>query len=215
MLTWKWLCFHWHQSQVSRLVSSWRDRACARACVCRWEGPVVCNDSSAWIKCGTLIWVKIMESYMSLNMSAFHRGPKWKVMAGRSWGGRKRCWNGNWVAPRPSLWLTCSQMEDELAVIQHQAAKNFILSYSAFFFFFTCLLMGCSSEANQYTEFTSSFTITEVLQIWKAVSATKKQIINQEKKKKQCFLPPISNPKLPKAMTYCMAKKMPETKVHI
>lgn len=169
MLTWKWLCFHWHQSQVSRLVSSWRDRVCARACVCRWEGPVVCNDSSAWIKCGTLIWVKIMESYMSLNMSPFHRGTKWKVMAGRSWGGRKRCWNGNWVAVRPSLWLTCSQIEDELAVIQHQAAKNFILAYSAFFDLFAYGMQQWSKLGLGVY----NFTMTEVLQIWKPVSATK------------------------------------------
>ena len=94
-LTSELVCFHWCESQgfkVSRLMGS----VCVYVCVCvQGEGPLVCHDSSAWIKCGTLIWVKIMESYMSLGMSAFHSRPKWKVTAGRGWGGGQRCWNGN------------------------------------------------------------------------------------------------------------------------
>lgn len=65
---------------------------CVYVCMCvQGRGGMVCHDSSAWIKCGTLIWVKIMESYMSLSMSVFHRVAKWKVTAGRAWGGRQRC----------------------------------------------------------------------------------------------------------------------------
>lgn len=89
-------------------------------CVCMGEGPLVGHDSFAWIKCGTLIWVKIMESYMSLNMSAFHSRPKWKVMAGRCRRGRgQKFWNGNQVTMRLSLRLTRSQAETGLAAIKH------------------------------------------------------------------------------------------------
>lgn len=99
--------------------------------VCVWGGVYVCrggwfcHDSSAWIKCGTLIWVKIMESYMSLTMSAFHNGQKWKVTAACDGGrGGQRFWNGNQVTTRPSLWLTLSQAEPGLTVTKRQAAKN-------------------------------------------------------------------------------------------
>lgn len=47
--------FHWGGSQgfkVSRLMGS----VCVCLCVCvQGEGPLVCHDSSAGIKCGTLI----------------------------------------------------------------------------------------------------------------------------------------------------------------
>lgn len=85
---------------------------------------MVCHDSSAWIKCGTLIWVKIMESYMSLSMSAFHSGPKWKATAGRGWGGGHRRWNGNQATTRLVLRLTCSQPKPRLTVIEHLAPET-------------------------------------------------------------------------------------------
>lgn len=120
-LTSELVCFQWRKSQcfkVSRLMGS----MCVCLCV---QGGGFCHDSSAWIKCGTLIWVKIMESYMSLTMSAFHSRPKWKVTAGCDRGrGGQRFWNGNQVTMRPSLWLTLSQAEPGLTVIKRQAAKN-------------------------------------------------------------------------------------------
>lgn len=129
---------------------------CLRVCVClQGEGLVVCHDSSAWIKCGTLIWVKIMESYMSLSMSAFHSRPKWKVTAGRGWGGGRRCWNGNQATTRPSLWLTRSQAEPGLTVIEHQAAKNLHP-----LIFCLCLPVSLWDIAHRDTEFTCDFTLT-------------------------------------------------------
>lgn len=121
--------FHWCESQGFKVSSGMGWEVCVFMCVFKGVGVggtglLVCHDSSSWIKCGTLIWVKIMESYMSLSMSAFHSRPKWKVTAGRGRGGRQRCWNGNQATMRPSLWLTRSQAEPGLTVIKHQAAKN-------------------------------------------------------------------------------------------
>lgn len=100
------------------------DGKCVCVCV-RWgregSGLVVCNDSPSWIKCGTLIWRKIMESYMSLSMSAFQSRSKWKVTAIRGWGGWQRCWNGNRATMRLTMRLTWRQTDPGLTVIQHQA----------------------------------------------------------------------------------------------
>lgn len=117
------------------------ERADGEECVCvcvrgaGWGGSRLSHDSLAWIKCGTLIWVKIMESYMSLNTSAFSRRLKWKVTTGHSRGGRRGCWNENWVTTRPLLRLNCNQTEAELTVIQHGAAKNSIGSLACLYAF--------------------------------------------------------------------------------
>lgn len=105
-----------------------------------------------------------MESYMSLNMSAFHTGSKWKVTIGHSWGGREGCWNGNWVTMRPSLWLTWNQTEAELTVIHHQEAKNYILSLSALYVLFTFLLKGNSFEVWMLNSLGCDFTLAWILQ---------------------------------------------------
>lgn len=104
------------------------------------EGLMLCHDSLPWIKFGTLIWVKIMEFYMSLSMSAFHKSPKWKVTTGCRWRGRQGCQNGNWVTTRLSLRLTCNQTAADLTVIQHQPDKHYILLLSSHLCaLFTCL----------------------------------------------------------------------------
>lgn len=105
---------------------------CVYLCAHRGEGPLLRRDSSAWIKCGTLIWVKIMESYMSLDMSGFHSGPKWKVTVSRDRGGGQRCRNGIRATAGSSSWLTRSQAAPGLAVIDIKELKISICSLSVF-----------------------------------------------------------------------------------
>lgn len=139
---------------------------CVSECVClcvRGGPPVFFHDSCAWIKCGTLIWVKIMESYMSLSMSVFHSRPKWKVTAGRDRGGWQRCWNGNQATTRPSLWLTRSQAEPGLAVIKHQAAKK-LLRLIFCLCLPVCLRVTVVKENSDAEGFVYDLTMTQVLE---------------------------------------------------
>jgi len=133
------------------------------------EGPVHCHDSSAWIKCGTFIWVKIMESYMSLSMSAFRNEPKWKVTTGRSWGGRQGCWNGNWVTMRPpNGWPAIKQRQNSLSSSIKQLKTPF--SHCHFFvFLFTSRswetpMYKAKTAAEEYPwDFTVAYVYSECL----------------------------------------------------
>lgn len=143
--------FHCRESQgfkVSRLMG--------RVCVCMCvgggveRGLLVCNDSSAGIKCGTLIWVKIMESYMSLSMSAFHSMPEWKVTAGRASRGGQRCRMGirrPWG--RPCGWPAVRLSGDSLSSHNEQLEPS-LPSFPACVF--TCLFIRHSNKADGNTE---------------------------------------------------------------
>lgn len=126
-------------------------------CVCVQGEGLLCHDSPAWIKCGTLIWVKIMESYMSLSMSAFLNRPKWELTAGRSRRGGQRWRNKSQVTTRASLRLTCSQTEPGAAVNKQQAAKNTNSLISSFVYLLAYLFMGQSRRAQMWI---SDFTVT-------------------------------------------------------
>lgn len=92
------------------------------------------HDSSPEIKRGTLIWVKIMESYMPWSMSASGSSCKCKVTPGR---GRGECWIGNQGTTRPSLQLSQNQSWGVSCIIRPTQPPTHLLIY-----LFTCLFEG-------------------------------------------------------------------------
>lgn len=85
-------------------------------------------------KRGTLIWVKIMESYMPWSMSASGSSCKCKVTPGR---GRGECWIGNQGTTRPSLQLSQNQSWGVSCIIRPTQPPTHLLIY-----LFTCLFEG-------------------------------------------------------------------------